>query len=190
MAGEWNLLFFALPSPSSPLSSPFVCPPPFHLPLLLLCSFGKRILSRLTHCIPSPFVPPHPPLSSSSSTFLSSLPLLTIRPLGSRPLAHCDSFVYLFPFFQMILLINQDDRKTWLTVALYRLMHVESLMDTGGVCPSSAYTHTGGQFRVSSQHNLLTSRENMQNPRKSPFLQHFPEFIFPGIYLAWLKKSW
>lgn len=120
------------PPPPHPLSSPFVCPPPFHLPLLLLCSFGKRILSRLTHCIPSPFVPPHPPLSSSSSTFLSSLPLLTIRPLGSRPLAHHDSFVYLFPFFpQTILLINRDDRETWLTVAPHRLMHVESLMGTG-----------------------------------------------------------
>lgn len=82
----------------------------------------------------------------------------------------------------MILLINQDDRKTWFTVTLYRLMHVESLMDTGGVCPGSAYTHTGGQFRVSSQHNLLTSRENTQNPRKSPFQQHFPEFISRNLF--------
>lgn len=47
------------------LSLPFVCP---HLRLYPLCSHGRRLFSRLTHCIPASFVSP------STSPLVSSPP--------------------------------------------------------------------------------------------------------------------
>lgn len=98
MVREWTLPPLYSPPPSHPLLT--LCVPP-HLPLLLLCSCGRGILSRLTRCIPSSFVPPLPPLSSSSSPFLSFLPLNKNWPLGSSPLAPISRFSYLLflPFF-------------------------------------------------------------------------------------------